>query len=107
MVYELTQENFTEEIENSEIPVLVDMYAEWCGSCRNLSPIIDRLAEEQEGNLKVCKININAAPRIAAQYKVESIPTCILFEEGDISAEVVGARDKQELEDEIGILNLK
>jgi len=103
MIYELTQDNFADEIENSEIPVLVDMYADWCGSCKNMTPIIDTLAKEQEGRLKVCKIDINSAPQVAAQYHVESLPTCILFDEGDIKTKVVGVRNKHELEEEIGI----
>lgn len=104
MVYELTQDNFIDEIENCKIPVLVDMYAGWCGSCRNMSGIIDAIAAEYEGDIKVCKLDINAAPQIAAQYKIKAIPTCILFQEGDMKARTVGVMHKHELEEEIGIM---
>lgn len=103
MIYELTQDNFAEEIEKSDIPVLVDMYADWCKSCKNMTPIIDTLAEEQQGKIKVCKIDINSAPQVAARYNVDSLPTCILFDEGDVKTKVIGVRNKHELEEEIGI----
>lgn len=107
MVHQLTQDNFDSEIENSNVPVLVDMYSGWRGSCKDMGGILDGLADELKGNVKVCKIDIDTAPQIAAQFKVKEVPTCILFEEGDMKAKTEGLMEKHEFVEEIGIIKWK
>ena len=95
----LNEENFDKEVLHSELPVLVDFFATWCGPCRMLAPIIEELAEEQEGKVKVCKLNVDDASGIAARYGISSIPTLILFRNGEIAASSLGFKPKAEIED--------
>lgn len=95
-VIHLTEENFEKEVLQSDIPVLVDFWAPWCGPCKMLSPIIDEVAEEVTG-VKVCKVNTDEADTVAFQYKVMSIPTLILFKNGTPAATSVGAKPKSEI----------
>jgi thioredoxin 1 len=90
----LTQNNFNTEIENKEQPILVDFWASWCGPCRMLSPIVDEIAEEMQGSLRVGKINIDEQPQLAEQFGVMSIPTLILFKGGEAVAQSVGVQPK-------------
>ena len=76
----LTAKNFEEEVLNSDIPVLVDFWATWCGPCKMLAPTIAKIAEEKTGVLKVCKLDVDEEPEIAARYRISSIPTLMLFE---------------------------
>ena len=93
----LTQQNFTQEVLQSGIPVLVDFWAEWCGPCRMMSPVIDEIADEMEGTLKVGKINVDESPDVAAQFGIMSIPTMIVFKNGTPAAQIVGAMPKDAL----------
>lgn len=93
----LSNDNFTDEVLNSDIPVLVDFYADWCGPCKVLSPVIDELAEEYEDKIKIVKLNIDEANEIAVKYSVMSIPTLILFKDGEAATRLVGARSKKEI----------
>ena len=95
----LNAENFDKEVLHSELPVLVDFFATWCGPCRMLAPIIEELAEEQEGKVKVCKLNVDDASGIAARYGISSIPTLILFRNGEIAASSLGFKPKAEIEE--------
>ncbi|MDY5941138.1 MAG: thioredoxin [Eubacteriales bacterium] len=95
----LNEENFDKEVLHSELPVLVDFFATWCGPCRMLAPIIEELAEEQEGKVKVCKLNVDDASGIAARYGISSIPTLILFRNGEIAASSLGFKPKAEIEE--------
>ena len=92
-VVNITNANFKEEVLDSDKKVLVDFWAPWCGPCRMVSPIVDEIAEENAA-IKVAKINIDEQPQLAAQYGVMSIPTLIVFENGDIADKAVGARNK-------------
>ena len=95
--------NFEEEVLNSELPVLVDFWATWCGPCRMLSPVIAKLAEEKEGSLKVAKINVDENPELARQYGIRSIPTVMLFRNGELINTSMGYMPKEKLEAFLGL----
>ncbi|AGB18856.1 thioredoxin [Thermoanaerobacterium thermosaccharolyticum] len=95
----ITKNNFQEEVVNSNIPVLVDFWAEWCGPCRMVSPIIEELANDYEGKVKVGKINVDEENELAMQFKIMSIPTIALFKDGKMVDKIVGARPKSDFED--------
>ncbi len=97
MEIELSDNNFEQEVLNSEISCLVDFWAPWCGPCRMLGPIIKEIAEEFDGKIKVGKINVDDAPKIASNYSIMSIPTVSLFKGGVIVHTFVGVVPKQEI----------
>ncbi len=88
---EVNDTNFEEEVIKSEIPVLVDFWAPWCGACQTASPIIEKIADEYGGRLKVCKLNVDEGSQTASQYSVMSIPTLNLFRDGKVVNQIVGA----------------
>lgn len=94
----LTEVNFENEVLKSDKPVLVDFWASWCGPCRMLSPVISELAEEYEGRVKVGKVNVDEQQELAMKYRVASIPTVILFKDGQPVQTSVGVRPKAQLE---------
>ena len=94
----LTQNNFEEEVLKSDIPVLVDFWASWCGPCKMLAPTIAELAKEYEGKVKVCKLNIDDDASIAIKYGIASIPTVVLFKNGDVADKSVGFVPKAVIE---------
>lgn len=98
-VQNITNENFDEIVLRSDKPVLVDFWAEWCGPCRMFSPIVDEFAEENEGKVKVGKVNVDEQPDLASRYGVMSIPTAILFKNGEIASTLVGVQPKTALEE--------
>ena len=100
-VLEATGENFESEVLKSDLPVLVDFWAEWCGPCRMVAPVVDELAEELEGKLKVVKVNVDQAQDLAGSYQVMSIPTLILFKGGEPVEQIVGAVSKDQLSQKI------
>lgn len=93
----LTKENFEAEVLNSEIPVLVDFWASWCGPCMMLSPVVAELADELEGKVKVGKVNVDEQSELAMQYRVASIPTLLLFKNGTLAKTSVGFMPKNEI----------
>ena len=93
----LSQENFDQEVIKSATPVLVDFWAEWCGPCRVVGPIVDQLAAELQGKLKVAKLNVDDNQELAAQFSVMSIPTLIIFKGGKPVEQMVGAMPKDQL----------
>ncbi len=95
-VLDVTAENFEEEVLKSEKPVLVDFYADWCGPCKMLSPIIDQVANENE-DIKVCRINIDNEEGLAVQYGIMSIPTLLVFKSGEVSNQTIGVVSKSEI----------
>ena len=102
---ELTKENFQTEVIDSDVPVLVDFWATWCGPCRAVAPIIDELAAEYEGKLKVGKVDVDAEQQLAGDFGVRSIPTLLIFNGGKLAEQLVGAQKKSELVDKLqGIL---
>jgi thioredoxin 1 len=94
---QITDQNFESEVLKSETPVLVDFWAEWCGPCKMIAPIVAELADEYNGKLKVAKLDVDAYGSIAQRYRILSIPTVIIFKDGQIAAQVVGAVPKKEL----------
>lgn len=97
-VLHLTEENFEKEVLQSEVPVLVDFWATWCGPCKMIAPIVEEIAKEHEEDLKVGKVNVDEAADLAIKYDVVSIPTLVLFRNGKVTATIVGYREKEELE---------
>ena len=101
MEYKFTTENFESEVLKSDIPVLVDFFADWCGPCKMMAPVVEKLAEEMEGKLKVGKLNIDENMQIAQQYKVASIPTFTVFVGGKQEASWLGAMSAAELKSKV------
>ncbi len=94
----VTTDTFEEEVLNSEVPVLVDFWAEWCGPCRQVAPVMDQIAEEYEGAVKVAKIDVDAESALAGHFGITSIPTIAFFEPGEQPKAVVGALPKEMVE---------
>ena len=94
----ITRENFENEVMKSNIPVLIDFWAPWCGPCRMMGPIIEQLAEEYEGKAKVGKVNVDEEGELSQAFGVMSIPTIVLIKDGKVVKQAVGARPKAEVE---------
>ena len=94
----ITAENFEREVLQSEVPVLVDFWATWCGPCRMIAPAIAKIAEKYEGQVKVGKIDVDTQPQLAAQFGIVSIPTVKVFRDGKVAGSLVGLRSQAELE---------
>ncbi len=101
MEHKFTAANFEQEVLNADIPVLVDFYADWCGPCKMMAPVVAQLAKEYDGKVKVGKCNIDDEDGLARMYRVMSIPTMKIFVQGKEAATVVGAVPKEQLDAEI------
>lgn len=92
----LDKDNFDQEVIQSDKPVLIDFWASWCGPCRAVAPVIDQLAEEFYGKAKVAKINVDEQNELASKYRIMSIPTVMLFKDGQVVEKLIGARSHEE-----------
>ncbi|MCH7735244.1 MAG: thioredoxin [Chloroflexi bacterium] len=97
----VTDADFTEEVLNSDLPVLVDFWADWCGPCKMVAPIVEELANDYDGKLKVMKVDVDSSPLTAGTYGIRSIPTLLIFKDGKPVQQVVGAVPKQMLQEKI------
>ena len=103
MALNVTTETFEQEVIKSEKPVLVDFWAEWCGPCHAVAPVLDRIAAERESEIKLVKVNIDTEHELQQRYGVASIPTMILFKDGEPAAATIGARPKGDIEKQLGL----
>jgi thioredoxin 1 len=99
----VTEQSFEEEVLQSEKPVIVDFWAEWCGPCHAVAPVLDRIVEESNGDLRLVKVNIDEQPALSQRFGVQSIPMMILFKDGEPAAAAVGAQPKSALERALGL----
>ncbi len=94
---EITENNFQQDVIESSMPVLVDFFATWCGPCRMVSPIVEEIADERAGKLKVGKVDVDQQPGLAQRFNITGVPTLILFKDGVVAETVIGAESKEEL----------
>ncbi len=99
----LTESTFDEVVNATAEPVVVDFWAEWCGPCKTIAPILDEIADEQVGRVKITKLNVDENPSIAQRYGVMSIPTMLVFEGGELTKSIVGSKPKAMLMEELGL----
>jgi len=97
LISALTQDNFDKEVLQSATPVLVDFWAEWCGPCKMIAPLLDELADEYDGKVKIGKVNIDEQQALATKYGIRAIPTLLLISKGEVTEQMVGAKSKRDL----------
>lgn len=100
----LTDATFDTEVGTSATPIIVDFWAPWCGPCRMVGPVIEQIAEEHAGQVSIGKLNVDENPATAGKYDIRSIPTIILFKDGEVARKVIGARSKADLEREFELV---
>ncbi len=96
-IIQLTDATFDEEVVHADVPVLVDFWAEWCGPCKMIAPVLEEIAESKSGALRVAKLNVDDNPKIAQSFQVMSIPTLMLFKDGQLQSRMVGAKPKSQI----------
>jgi thioredoxin 1 len=103
MANAVTQQTFEHEVLHSETPVIVDFWAEWCGPCHAVAPVLDKIVDERQGAIKLVKVNIDEEQELALRYGIQSIPHMILFKNGEPAAQAIGAQPKSMLERSLGL----
>ena len=96
-IVELNNENFEQEVNNTQLPVLIDFWAEWCGPCKMMGPVVEKIAEENVETIKVCKVNVDDSPELAQMFNIMSIPTFIVMKDGNVKATSIGVQSKDQL----------
>ena len=104
MVIDVSDQTFENEVIKSSLPVLLDLWAPWCGPCRMVAPVIDKLAEKYDGRIKFCRLNVDENPQTAVRYRIMSIPTLMFFKSGQIADTVIGAVPERVLQPKIDAL---
>ncbi len=107
MANPVTEQTFDQEVLKSEQPVIVDFWAEWCGPCHAVAPVLEKIADERQGELKVVKVNIDEEQGLAQRYGIVSIPTMVLFKDGEPAAAAIGAQPKGALERSLGLVEVE
>ncbi len=102
-IVNLTEATFDETVNSAEIPLVVDFWAEWCGPCKMIAPILDEIATEQPDAVKIAKLNVDENPSVAQRFGVMSIPTMLVFKDGEVQKRIVGAKGKAQILEEIGL----
>ncbi len=97
LVSHVSDSSFDEEVKNSSVPVLVDFWAEWCGPCKMIAPVLDEIAEEHKDSFKICKVDVDANQGLSQQFGVRAIPTLLFFKDGELKDQVVGMANKKDL----------
>lgn len=102
-ITELTSANFDSTIADGGVPVIVDFWAPWCGPCKAIAPILEELASEEAGKVKVCKVNVDNNSELANRYSIRAIPTLLVFKDGNVANQIVGMTSKADLKSKIGL----
>lgn len=100
----VTDENFEAEVLNAKEPVMVDFWATWCGPCRMLAPVVEELAKDYAGKVKVCKLDTDQGPQTSTKYRISSVPTILFFKGGQVAAQAVGLQSKSALQEKLDAL---